>query len=327
MSFGAKDLSKLRNDPEYCNWVVAGDALLFLSDGLRKYAEKKMKELHDIITKKVAKVTKVAGGVKCNCKIVSGKPARHATTCVWAKELKTKHVFKNKTHIPWHQSDSSKWHDPAVGYWEIAKLFMSDLGSDAAKVTDPCSTDIGPLLNLLRFCTHFNVQNTLLKAVTDRRNQWAHAPNHTLSDTHKKAAFQDIRLLLNDPELLKSKDIQDCGPKIKRIETAEISILEENERRVIKEFRRIKECETASMKDKADDKLILSVHILLFLMSNWRYVPGILRWLSFIVFFTFSQVSDRSGIVSDAGKIYCNTILYNSGECGSMEPIFHYLIR
>ena len=307
---------KIRNDSEYRNWHAVGDALMFLSDGLKKYAENKMKELHAVIT------TTVGGpAVKCSCKCTPGtKLNPHGTVCNWAKELKKFHVFKKKADIPWHQSDSSKWNDPVSGYWEIAKLFMSDLGSDAAKVTDANSTDVGPLLNLIRFCKHFKVQKHLLKAVTDRRNQWAHAPNNKLSDGDKKAAFQDIRLLINDPELLTSKEVQDCKPTINKLEVAEVSILEENELRLIEEFRRIKECENLQMKEKLDaakkeikflrrivNSLVSLVTViltlLLFVMSiPWRKIPSFVQWC-FAVFFIFSYVGDKSGIVSDDGKM------------------------
>ncbi len=330
MSFGAQELLEIRNDHGYRNWHAVGDSLMFLSDGLKKYAENKMKELHAAIT------TNVGGpAVKCSCKCIPGtKLNPHGTACIWAQELKKFHVFKKKADIPWHQSDSSKWHDPVSGYWEIAKLFMSDLGSDAAKVTDASSTDVGPLLNLIRFCKHFKVQKHLLKAVTDRRNQWAHAPNNKLSDGDKKAAFQDIRLLINDPELLTSKEVQDCKPTINKLEVGEVSILEENELRLIEEFRRIKECdnlqmkcenlqmkcENLQMKEKLNEakkeikvlrRIVISLislgtvilTLILFVMSiPWRKIPSFMQWC-FAVFFIFSYVGDKNGTVSDDGKM------------------------
>jgi hypothetical protein len=301
MSSGVQDLWKIRSDPEYRNWHAVGDALMFLSDGLTKYAGNKMKEFHALISKKVG------SAAKCNCKIIPGtKPNPHgrATACVWAQELKKSHIFKNKTHIPWDQSDSSKWHDSAVGYWEVAKLFMSGIGSDPTKVTDPNSTDVGPLLNLFRFCKHFNVQAPLLKAVTERRNQWAHAPKRRLSDGDKNAAFQDIKLLMNDPELLISKEVQDCKPTINKVEAADVLILEENQLRLMEEYRRIKECDNLQIKET----IMFVLTLLLFLITiPWRSVPGLLQWC-LTVFFIFSQVGDRSGIVSDDGKIDCNYV-------------------
>ena len=326
MSSGAQNLLEIRNDPEYRNWYAIGNAFLLLAGGLRKYAEIKMKEFHALITTNT-------GGGKCNCMCSLGmksNPHARATTCVWAQELKKFHVFKNKADIPWHQSDSNKWHDPVAGYWEIAKLFMSDLGSNPAKVTDPNTTDVGPLLNLFKFCKHLKVQKPLLKAVTERRNQWAHAPNHKLSDGDKNAAFQDIKLLMNDPELQVSKEVQDCGPTINKVEVVEVLIVEENELHLIEELRRIREYENLEMNKKLEDankkienlmKLVnslcskitvlllrseitvLILTLLLFVLSRaWRLIPSLWQWC-FAVFFIFSQVGDKSGIVSDEGKM------------------------
>jgi hypothetical protein len=324
MSFGAQDLLEIRNDPKHRNWHAVGDALMLLGDGLRQYAENKMKELHVLITANV-------GGpkVKCSCRCTLGmklNPHRGSTTCIWAQELKNLHVFKKKADIPWHQSDSSKWHDPVVGYWEIAKLFMSGIGSDPTKVTDPNSTDVGPLLNLLRFCKHFNVQAPLLKAVTERRNQWAHAPKRRLSDGDKKAAFQDIKLLMNDPELLTSKEVQNCKPTINKVEAADVLILEENQLRLMEEYRRIKECEMKERLDTANEEIkalrkfvngllsksmVIPTLLLFVLLLPWRTAPSLLQWCLVTVFFIFSQVGDKSGMVSDEGKADYNvTIIY-----------------
>ena len=296
MSSGIRDLFAIRNDFEYRNWLAVGDALLILSDGLRQYAGQEMKALHYSISKSVGLAA------KCSCKFIPGKkvnPHGRATACVWGQELKKNHVFKNKTHIPWEQSDSSKWHDPVVGYWEITKLFMSDLGSDRTKVTDPDSTDTGPLLNLFRFCKHFNIQKPLLKAVSDRRNQWAHAPKRKLSDSDKKAAFQDIRLLMNDPQLLTSTDVQACKPKIDEVEVDEVLIAGKDELRVLEEYQRIKESEHHERKEKNITVIFALLCFLMLLPS--RSVSSTLQWL-FTIFLIFSTVGDKTGIVSDEGK-------------------------
>ena len=288
---------RLRNDPEYVNWLAVGEALLFLSDGLRQYAEQEMKQLHASITRSVGPTA------KCNCKFIpTGKkrnPHGQAKACAWAQELKKNHVFRNKNHIPWDQSDSSKWHDPVLGYWEIAKLFMSDLGSDAATVTDPDSTDVGPLLNLFRFCKHFNIQKPLLKAVSDKRNQWAHAPKQRLSDSDRKAAFQDIKLLMNDSELLTSKDFQACKPKINKLEAEDVLMARKDELSVLKEYQRIKECEDHEKKEKFNTVILVLLFFLTRLPS--RSAPSMLHWL-FTIFFIFSKVGDKGGMISDEGK-------------------------
>ena len=301
MGSTARELSRIRNDPEHLNWQAVGNALIFLNGGLQKYAENEMKKFHALIAKNVGPAA------QCNCTFAPGtKPNPHgrATSCAWAQELKKNHTFKNKTHILWNQSDSSKWHDPAVGYWEVAKLYMSDLGSDPAKVTDPDSTDVGPLLNLFKFCKYFKIQTSLLKAVTDIRNKWAHATKHKLSDSAKKAAFQDIKLLMNDPELLTCKDVQDYKPKIHKAEVADLSILEDNELCLLKEYRHNHECQ----KDKTIERIIslLIIPLLLLTLILWRLPSFLKRCLTAYLILAYGQVGDKNGMASDEGCTSAN---------------------
>jgi hypothetical protein len=327
---GVQDLLQMRNNPDHLHWLAVGEALILLSNGLRKYAENKMKELHALIT------TNVGGpGVKCHCKCTPGKtPNPHGTpttTCIWAQQLKNFHVFPRKGDIPWHQSTSSQWHDPVHGYWEIAKLFMSNLGKNLATTKDPSTTDSSPLLNLLIFCNHFKIQPAALEAVRDWRNKWAHAPDHTLSENEKKDAFADMYCLMMDPELVGIKEVQDCHQAIKEIETADISILKNDELKIIQECRHIREYQQDhELKEKIDEaideiralkkpdyKLVhvidklgsVFLTILLFTVSPLlRNFPGML-W-SLMALFMFSQVGDRSVIMSDYGKIdFCKLTL------------------
>ncbi|XP_028398439.1 uncharacterized protein LOC114522033 isoform X2 [Dendronephthya gigantea] len=246
-----KDLSRMRNNPDFLNWMAVGEALVVLSNGLRKHAEKKMKEFHALITKRVG-----GPGVKCHCKYSLGKkPNPHGqltTSCIWARMLKTFHVFPRKGDIPWHQSHGSKWDDPVHGYWEIAKLFMSDLGKNQATTKDPSTTDSGPLLTLFIFCNYFKIQQSPLGAVKDWRNKWAHAPDHTLSDKEKKDAFADIDWLITDPELACVKEIEDCREAIKKIESTDILILPSEELKISQECRHIQECHSQELKKEIE---------------------------------------------------------------------------
>jgi hypothetical protein len=316
-----QDLLRMRNNPDHHHWLAVGEALILLSDGLRKYAENKMKELHASIT------TNVGGpGVKCHCKYTLGKkPNPHGsptTTCIWAQQLKNFHVFPRKSDIPWHQSISSQWHDPVLGYWEIAKLFMSNLGKNLATTKDPSTTDSSPLLNLLIFCNHFKIQPAALEAVRDWRNKWAHAPDHMLSKSEKRDAFADMYCLMTDPELVGIKEVQDCNQTIKEIETADISILKNDELKIIQECRHIREYQQDDeLKDKIDEAIgeikalrnsnksvnvidiTCSVVLTLLLLASSRYLRNIppILW-SLMAFFMFSQVGDRS-VMLDYGKI------------------------
>ena len=323
---GVQDLLRMRNNPDHLNWLTVGEAVMLLSDGLRKYAENKMKELHALIT------TNVGGpGVQCHCKCTLGKkkPNPHGqptTTCIWAQDLKNFHVFSRKGDIPWHQSDSSQWHDPVHGYWEIAKLFMSELGKNRTTTKDPNTTDSGPLLNLLIFCTHFKIQPATLDAVRDWRNKWAHAPDQMLSEKEKKDVFTDINCLMSHRELVGIKEVQDCNQAIKEIESADISILRSDELKIIQECKHIREYQqNHELKEKIQEAIdeiralktlntsednsvnvidrmgSVLLTILLFAVSSLlRSARGMLWFL--MAFFMFSQVGDRS-VILDYGKI------------------------
>ena len=334
MSSSVKGLLKRRNDPGYLNWLAVGDALRFLSDGLRQYAQNKMKELHALIT------TNVGGpGVKCTCKCTHGKkpnPHGRTATCIWAQELKKFHNFSRKSDIPWHQSISSQWHDPVHGPWEIAKLFMSELGKNWATTT---TTDIGPLLNLLMFCNHFKIQHASLKAVKDWRNKWAHAPDLTLSDIDKQNVFKDIECLMNDAELVGIKEVQDCRSSIKKVETAVFSVLQDNESKIIEEFRLIqqfqliqliqecKKCPEIEEKSEVSEEEIMvpktfdnlvtvvdfdnlvtvvdkmgSVFLAILLFAISPLSRKVLGMLMFLAYFMFYPVGDRT-VMSDYGNM------------------------
>ena len=142
-----------------------------------------------------------------------------------------------------------------------------------------------------------------------------HSPNHKLSDDDKNTAFQDIKLLMNDPGLVASKDVQDFKSMINNVETADVSFLRGNELRVVEEFRRIKECENLRMEEELDaaneeikilrerDEFINFVFITLsFLMSLHDKGPGLLIWFATVAL-TFSGVGEQIGLVSDDGKI------------------------
>jgi hypothetical protein len=194
---------------------------------------------------------------------------------------------------------------------------MSELGKKWATTT---TTDIGPLLNLLIFCNYFKIQDASLKAVKDWRNNWAHASDLTLNDIDKQNAFKDIECLMNDAELVGIKEVQDCRPSIKKVETADFLVLQDNELKIIQEFRLIQEYKKSREISESEvseedirvlekfDKLVIVVDkmgsiflaILLFAISPLS--RKVLGMLMFLVYFMVYPVGDRT-VISDYGNM------------------------
>ncbi|KAL9988026.1 hypothetical protein ACROYT_G002423 [Oculina patagonica] len=192
---------------EYQNWLAVGHALSLMCDGLRPYIEREMKAFHRALLAHLASVP------PCTCT----RPPKH--TCAWAAQLARCHRGGKPNSPRWHQSDSSKWTDPKQGYWEVAKLFMSDLGPSKAAVLDASKTDCTGLTNLLFWCVYFRVQVHLVDAVRDTRNtKWGHAARQELADGDKADALTTIRNLLQDPELVADNDAKSALAEINLME-------------------------------------------------------------------------------------------------------------
>ena len=318
MSSAVQDLCERKNNPEHRNWLAVGDALLTLSNGIRKYAETKLSDLHALVT------TSVGAGVRCLCSCTPGKkrnPHRRTTVCKWANELKNLHRFSRKEDIPWHQSDCNQWHDPERGSWEIAKLFMSELGRNTATTKDPNTTDCASLLNLLINCKHFKIQNAALKAVKDWRNTWAHAPHQTLCDTDKQDAFCAMDDLMNDFEFIGNAEVQACRQQIKDTEKADFASLQNHEVIIIQEYARIQEIDKSQRIEEKLDEIkqeirspikndmlsnIIQTISYIFLAALLSAACTVQHKLSGVLwslmpFFMLSRVGDRS-LISDFGK-------------------------
>ncbi len=192
---------------EYQNWLAVGHALSLMCDGLRPYIEREMKAFHQALLANLASVP------PCTCP----RPPKH--TCAWAAQLARCHRGGKPNSPRWHQSDSRKWTDPNQGYWEVAKLFMSDLGPNKATILDASNTDCTGLTNLLFWCVYFRVQVHLVDAVRETRNtKWGHAARQELTDGEKTDALTTIRNLLQDPELLADNDAKSALAEINLME-------------------------------------------------------------------------------------------------------------
>ena len=185
--------------PEYTNWLALGHALTtVLCQGLRPFVTQEMEILYRNVR------ARVAG--PCTCLYVpSRRPNQYhdMRSCLWAQLLNTRH---HRFKPNWKQSDPAKWMDPVVGPWEIAKLFLPDLGGHA-DIKSANDMDINGILNLMYWCKHFTIPQPLIKDVRDVRNdKCVHVPKLELSDADKSAAFDAIENLLKVPQLAADED-------------------------------------------------------------------------------------------------------------------------
>ena len=177
------------------NWLSLGRALTtVLCQGLRPFIKKETEALYNNI-----KAAIPTG--PCTCVYDPGrKPNRYhdMRSCHWANVIQGYHLGSRPN---WKQTDTSKWMDPNVGPWEIAKLFLPDIGGHTI-IESVEDMEISAILNLMFWCNHFTVQRPLIKDVRDTRNtKWAHVTTLKLSDAEKNAAFETIEMLLQDPAL------------------------------------------------------------------------------------------------------------------------------
>ena len=208
---------------EYQNWLAVGHALSLILDGLRAYIEREIKAFHQALLANLATVP------PCTCPT----PTKHS--CAWSAQLVRCHRGGKPSSPKWHQSDSSAWTDPHRGEWEVAKLFMSDLGTSKTTVVDANTTDCTGLINLMFWCVHFRIQRHVIEAVRETRNtKWGHAPRQELTDSERADALAAIQNLLQDPELIADGDAKTA--------LNEITLMEANfdaqsvERKVLADF-------------------------------------------------------------------------------------------
>ena len=187
--------------PEYRNWLALGHALTtVLCQGLRPFITREVETLYRNVTARVAR--------PCTCVYVPRRRPNEyhdMRTCAWANILEAYH-HKNKP--TWRQSDPTKRTDPVLGPWEIAKLFLPDLGGHA-DIKSADDMDITGILNLMYWCNHFTIPQPLIKDVRDIRNdRCVHVPKLELPDADKTVAFDAIENLLKDPQLTADPDAQ-----------------------------------------------------------------------------------------------------------------------
>ena len=221
--------------PEYRNWLALGHALTtVLCEGLRPFVNRETEALYRNVTTAVAAIP---GARPCTCVYVARrKPNQYhdMTTCAWANILEAHH----HSHKPnWKQSDPTKWMDPNLGPWEIAKLFLPDLGGHGV-ITSADDMDVTGILNLMYWCDQFTIPQLLIKEVRETRNEkWVHVPKLELSNADKAIAFASIEKLLQDPQLAGDPDAQNALKELVNLKS--VSDLHSMEAQVLADFKNI----------------------------------------------------------------------------------------
>ena len=234
----AQQLSK----PEYRNWLALGHALTtVLCQGLRPFITRVMETFYKNIK------ARIPG--PCTCvHVPRRKPNEYhdTSTCAWANILQACH---NRNKPNWRQSDPAKWMDPNLGPWEIAKLFLPDLGGHA-DIKSADDMDITGILNLMYWCNQFTIPQPLINEVREiRNNNWVHVPCLELTDADKKVAFDAIEHLLQDPNVAHDPDAQQALKEIGNLKS--ISDLHSMEARVLADFTKVINIDLARLKEES----------------------------------------------------------------------------
>ena len=200
--------------PEFRNWICFAHGLMdVFCDGLRPFVAKETVKFYK-------NVSVLAGaGPPCTCTFVRRRrPNEHhdMSTCAWANILQGHHHRKEPN---WKQSDSTKWTDPIQGPWEMAKLFIPNVGGRV--ITSAEDMDVTGILNLMYWCDHFRpISQALIKDLRDVRNlTLGHGNKLELTDVEKATAFGAMEALLQDPKLAHDRDAQKALHEIQILKT------------------------------------------------------------------------------------------------------------
>ena len=301
--------------PEYRNWLALGHALTtVLCEGLRPFVNRETQSFHNNVT---AAVAAWPGARPCTCVYVARRKPNQfhdMGTCVWANILQGHHHAKRPN---WKQSDSTKWMDPNLGPWEIAKLFLPDLGGHAV-INSAEDMDITGIMNLLYWCDHFTIPQPLIKDVREtRNNKWVHVPKLELTNADKTNAFGAIEKLLKDPQLAGDPDAQNALKEIVNLKS--VTDLHSMEAQVLAEFKeamnnlvqeaeRNKE-EVSQLKEAVDVlkqsyldamfDLFVSLHGNLGRSVKALRKEVVLLWMMLFLFWSWCDVSNDDTFIKD----------------------------
>ena len=230
--------------PKYSNWLAVGHALVnVLCKGLRPYVTREMDCLYKCIKNRVAGLSDAG---PCLCKTRT----HNMKKCAWACELQTFHRG-DKPH--WKQSDPSKWADPNLGPWEIAKLYIPEL-SPGSIINGADDMDITGILNLMYWCNKFKILQTQVEKTRKARNtKWAHVPKLELTDEERKAVLHAVEELLNDSVLADDSAAKKARDEILQLKyDLQTFDLQTFEHQVLVQHRNVTEKDVSNMKNELE---------------------------------------------------------------------------
>lgn len=220
------------------NWLALGYALMTeLCHILRPFINREVANFYQNLN------TKLAGSGPCTCVFVPRRKRNQfhdMGTCAWANVLQGYHCRKNPN---WKQSDASKWLDPILGPWEIAKLFLPDLGKHV--LINAEDMNIAGILNLMYFCSHFTISKRLINDLRDIRNKWVSAPSQEITNAEIDIAFYAIENLLSHPGFADDSGIKKVQKKIRSLK--DFSGLRIIEKHVLADFTEVIRKEISNM--------------------------------------------------------------------------------
>ncbi|WAR29440.1 CX038-like protein, partial [Mya arenaria] len=192
------------------NWLRVVWGLLYVREGLQGYVDTKGKQQYQTFISSV--------NAKCNnqtcdqCQInsicphgmtrVTGKSKfRPAHFCdEMNKEIQNNHA---RNHPFWMNTDSTKWQDPNIGYWEVIKCYLSSSG-----YFDKMGASQIDASGLLSICINSsfikqhitNIQR--FEEVRDIRNKTLHGDHYELDGQTADDCLDKMIIVLQDPQEL-----------------------------------------------------------------------------------------------------------------------------
>ncbi|KAI0231402.1 hypothetical protein LSAT2_018234 [Lamellibrachia satsuma] len=213
-------------DPDYVNWVKAGQALLCTTEGMYTFCEDPIKRYHLALHRKFPRQP-------CSgpCRVVALCNVCAKRRGEWKKDIISQ--LTPRTVPCWMNTDKSKWETDA---WEIAKVFMGP-GQGAFRAGAADTDPIG-LLQLVLNCQLFTscISNRQsFDDVKEIRNKIFHSANLKLTNTEMKDHIKAMTTLLQDPAQLKNDS--NAKAAVQQLQQIEALPLEANDSRVIQSER------------------------------------------------------------------------------------------